>query len=177
MNILRGITLFCALAALFVAGCAVTDVSPGAPALERGAKWALLPIANHTDAPQAGLRAEAIAEALLRTRGIADLQHYPAALNRDALFEPADGKTQAAARKWAHDQGVRYAVSGAVDEWRYKVGVDGEPAVGIALNVVDLQSNRVVWSAVGAKSGWSRESLAGVAQKLLRELLGGMPLK
>jgi hypothetical protein len=35
----------------------------------------------------------------------------------------------------------------------------------------------VVWSAVGAKSGWSRESLAGVAQKLLRELLGGMPLK
>jgi hypothetical protein len=29
-----------------------------------------------------------------------------------------------------------------------------------------------VWSAVGARSGWSRESLAGVAQKLVRDLLG-----
>ena len=65
----------------------------------------------------------------------------------------------------------RHALVGAVDEWRYKVGVDGEPAVGLALQVLDLQSGNVVWSAVGARSGWSRESLAGVAQKLVRDLL------
>jgi hypothetical protein len=68
-------------------------------------------------------------------------------------------------------------VQGAVDEWRYKVGVDGEPAVGVALQVVDLQSGAVVWSAVGAKSGWSREALAAVAQKLIGELIASAPLQ
>jgi len=79
-------------------------------------------------------------------------------------------KLQAEALKWAREQGIRYALTGAVDEWRYKVGVDGEPAVGLALRIVDVQSGQVVWSSVGAKSGWSRDSLAGVAQKLMRAM-------
>ena len=54
------------------------------------------------------------------------------------------------------------SVQGAVDEWRYKVGVDGEPAVGMALQVIDLQSGEVLCSGVGAKSGWSREALAAI---------------
>ena len=148
-------------AALSGSGCAVTDHSQGPAALARDAKWALLPILNHTDVPQAGLRAEAITEGLLRSRGISSLQRYPPALNPETLFEPAERKVQDEARKWARDQGARYAVTGAVDEWRYKVGIDGEPAVGVALQVVDLQSGDVVWSGVGAKSGWSREALAG----------------
>ena len=32
-------------------------------------------------------------------------------------------------------------------------------------------TSQVVWSATGSNAGWSRESLSGVAQKLLRELL------
>lgn len=161
-----------ALLGLLLAACSVTDHSQGPATLERGAKWALLPITNHTDVPQAGLRAEAITEALLRSRGIASLLRYPPALNPEALFEPAERKVQQEAQKWAKDQGARYGVTGAVDEWRYKVGVDGEPAVGMALQVVDLQSGEVLWSAVGARTGWSREALTAIAQKLIRELLG-----
>jgi hypothetical protein len=68
-------------------------------------------------------------------------------------------------------------MTGAVDEWRYKVGVDGEPAVGLVLQVIDLGTGNVVWTATGARSGWSREALSAVGQKLMRDLLGDLSLR
>jgi polysaccharide biosynthesis protein PelC len=156
---------------VLLAGCAVMDSAGSWNRLDRDARWALLPIANHTDVPQAGLRAEAITEGLLRARGVNNLLRYPPNINPETLFEPGERRAQVEAQKWARDQNARYALMGAVDEWRYKVGVDGEPAVGLLLQVIDLESGNVVWSGVGARTGWSRESLAGVAQKLVRNLL------
>ena len=162
--------------AALTASCATVDTG-SVTTIDRSAKWVMLPVMNHTEVPQAGLRAEAITEALLRTTGVNDLTRYPPTLNPDTLFEPAERKVMADADKWARSQGARYAIYGAVDEWRYKVGVDGEPAVGVALHIMDLQSNSVVWTGVGGKSGWSRESLSGVAQKLIKELLASAPVR
>ncbi len=161
------------LALSMLAGCMVIDRVRTAP-LDLGARWALLPIANHTETPQAGLRAESIAETVLRGLGVTNLERYPSSLNPDTLLEPAERKLADAALGWAKGKEARYAVTGAVEEWRYKVGVDGEPAVGISLSVIDLRSGAVVYSATGGKSGWSREALSAVAQKLLRELLADL---
>jgi hypothetical protein len=165
------------LAVLAAAGCATTDSGGRGAAIERNAKWVMLPVLNHTEVPQAGLRAEAITEGILRAHGVGDLTRYPATLNQDTLLQPSERKIMDEADKWARSHGARYAIYGAVDEWRYKVGIDGEPAVGVALHIMDLQSNAVVWSGVGGKSGWSRESLSGVAQKLIRGLLARAPLQ
>jgi polysaccharide biosynthesis protein PelC len=166
------------LIALSLCSCAVIDQESVSKPLEKNAKWALLPIVNHTDVPQAGLRAEAITEVLLRSRGIDNLTLYPPTLNQDTLFEPAERKVALDALKWAHEQGVRYAVTGAVDEWHYKVGIDGEPAAGLTLQIIDLaEGDRVVWSAASGKSGWSREALSAVAQKLIKEMLAGVSLQ
>jgi polysaccharide biosynthesis protein PelC len=170
------VRIFLILLAAVAASC--TTVNSGSLAtIDRSAKWVMLPVLNHTEVPQAGLRTEAITEALLRANGINDLTRYPPTMNPDTLFEPAERKVLAEADKWARSQGARYAIYGAVDEWRYKVGIDGEPAVGVALHIMDLQSNAVVWTGVGGKSGWSRESLSGVAQKLIRELLATAPVR
>ncbi|MEB0134079.1 penicillin-binding protein activator LpoB [Actimicrobium sp. CCC2.4] len=142
-----------------------------APTLEAGAKWAILPFVNQTETPQAGLRAESIAESLLRVDGISNLRRYPAALNTETLFEPMDRKQFDAALAWARGENIRYALTGSVDEWRYKVGIDGEPAAGVTLQLIDVQSGQVLWAAAGGSTGWSRESLSGVAQKLLAKLL------
>lgn len=165
------------LGAALATACTQLNHSPAGAPMPANAKWALLPIVNHTDTPQAGLRAEAITDGVLRARGVSNLLRYPPALNPETLFEPSERKAQIEAEKWARGEGVRYAVYGAVDEWRYKVGIDGEPAVGIALSVKDLASGEIVWSAVGGKSGWSREALSGVAQKLILELLAGAPIQ
>jgi hypothetical protein len=92
-------------------------------------------------------------------------------MNADLLLDPTERKLAEQALAWAKQREARYAVSGSVEEWRYKVGVDGEPVVGLALTVTDLSSGAVVYSASGGKSGWSREALSGVAQKLVKELL------
>jgi hypothetical protein len=105
------------------------------------------------------------------------LARPPAGSGNDMMGDLPDRKLQADAQRWAAEQGIRYALTGAVDEWRYKVGVDGEPAVGLVLQVIDLQSGDVVWTATGAKSGWSREALSAVAQKLMRDLLGDLVLR
>lgn len=169
--------LLIGLAALVLSACSTSIKSTADhDALDARAKWALLPIANNTDTPQAGLSAEAMVEHLLRHRGISSLLQYPSALSRDSLFEPTERKVSEEARKWAQEQGARYGVTGNVEEWRYKVGIDGEPAVGVTLKVIDLSSGNVVWTASGAKSGWSREALSGVAQSLLTDLLGTLAL-
>ena len=144
--------------------------------LDAQAKWAILPIANNTDTPQAALSAEAMLEHQMRRRGITSLLHYPAMLSHDSLFEPTERKVSEEAQKWAREQGVRFALTGSVDEWRYKVGIDGEPAVGVTLKVIDLTDERVVWSASGAKSGWSRDALSAVAQTLFTDLLASLQL-
>jgi polysaccharide biosynthesis protein PelC len=155
---------------LVTTGCAVYDHA-NTQALDRGAKWVMLPILNFTETPQAGLRVEAIAETELRAMGIAQLKRYPAPMNNETLFEPAERKAVDEAIKWAKAQGFRYGVTGSVAEWRYKVGVDGEPAAGVALQIIDLDNEHVVWNAVGAKSGWSREAVSAVAQKVVKQLL------
>ena len=165
------------LLATLLSACTTLNTSPPKVALEKDAQWALLPILNQTETPQAGLRAEALMEASLRNAGINQLQRYPAKLNQETLFEPAERKIADDAKTWASQQGLRYGVSGTVTEWRYKVGVDGEPAVGMMLQITDLKSGQVVWSGSGGKTGYSRESLSGTAQKLLNQMLSSAGLE
>lgn len=140
-------------------------------------RWVLLPFVNHTDTPQAALAAEAIVDHLVRARSqTMTLVRYPANLSRDSLFEPSERKVVEEAKAWASKEGFRYALGGSVQEWRYKVGIDGEPAVGVRLELLDLETGAILWSAAGAKSGWSREALSAVAQELLTELLATLPL-
>jgi polysaccharide biosynthesis protein PelC len=170
----RWVLLACCAAAL--AGCAVQQRTSMSVRIKPEDRVALLPIINHTDVPQAGLRAEAIAEATLRTQGLRQLVVYPPRLNPETLFEPGERKAQLDAEKWASGEKMRYAVYGSVEEWRYKVGVDGEPAVGLVFHIKDLETGQVVYSASGGRSGWSREALAAVAQKLTRELMSGIQI-
>ncbi|HYR26605.1 MAG TPA: penicillin-binding protein activator LpoB [Aquabacterium sp.] len=170
-RLLRRFQTWAGVALLSVlAACSTLDRGQP-PALERGATWAVLPFANHTETPLAGHRAEAIAEALLQAEGVGSVKPYQGTVRDEALFDAGQPQRQEAALAWARQQKVRYVLTGAVDEWRYKVGVDGEPAAGVTLKIVDVASGETVWSGAGGKSGWSREALSAVAQKLIRDLL------
>lgn len=141
------------------------------PALQRNVSWAVLPFDNHTETPMAGQRAEAIATALLQALGVGSVKRHTSTTNADALFAPADAASGDSGMNWAREQGAAYVLTGAVDEWRYKVGVDGEPAAGVTLHIIDVSTGATLWSGTGGKSGWSREALSSVGQKLIRELL------
>ena len=151
-----------------IAGCASIEHAPS-PKFSCSEKWVVLPMSNFSEAPHAGKAAEKLAENVLFSRGLPDLLAYP---GQDEGSEFTSMQKQYdKALEWARGQNARYGVTGAVTEWRYKSGVDGEPAVGITLQIVDVESGKGVWSAGGAKSGWSRDALSGVAQDLIRDLL------
>ncbi len=107
---------------------------------------------------------------MLRQQGLVRLQVYTAEPQPNGLPILDDVKRLHLATEQAIERGMRYAISGSVEEWRYKTGLDGEPAVGLSLRLVDLTSGEVLWSGSAARSGWSRESLSGTAQKVLEEL-------
>ena len=163
-------TLAVGSAIVLLGACSTIDRGQP-PALERNAPWVVLPFANHTETPLAGNRAESIAQALLHAKGVGQVRRYPASTQQEALFDAGEAKRQQEVLAWAREQQAKYALTGAVDEWRYKVGVDGEPAAGVTLEIIDVASGNTLWSGAGGKSGWSREALSAVAQKLIRELL------
>lgn len=168
--------IIASLGLLLLAACSITDKSKSS-AFDKNVKWALLPMENHTETPQASLRMEAIIETIIRVKGAMSLETYPASLTRDSVFEPTDEKTVENAIAWAQKTGARYAVAGTVSEWRYKTGVDGEPAVGVTLKIIDLQTHKIIWDAAGARTGRGREAVSAVAQKLLENLTGSINLK
>lgn len=163
--------LLTACALLVLGACSTvqrsTNVRP-----EANAVWAVAPFVNHTETPLAGRRAQAIVTEWIAAAVSPSVVTPPVEWLDESLFEKGQLRSQAELLQWAKAAGARYLVMGQVSEWRYKVGVDGEPAVGLALTVLEVSSGKRVYSAVGGKSGFSRESLAGVAQKLVRDLLG-----
>ena len=161
---------------LLLSACSTLTVSR-APALTADDSMAVLPISNHTETPEAGRRARSIAQSILYQNGFTHLQQYQQDGTPDLLMAGGADRVQQQALSWAQSSGARYALTGSVEEWRYKVGLDGEPVVGVTLNLIDLSDASVVWTATGSRSGWSRSSLSGVAQTLIKDMLSPLSVK
>jgi len=170
----RLLLLVLLIAALSATGC--VTLNQGGAAVSFQGEWALLPFVNNTETPYAGERAEAIVAALLYARGVQRLERPVTETRAEELGMDRGEKRQREALEWAKEKKVRYVLSGTVNEWRYKVGLDGEPVAGFTLQVIELPANRVVWSGAAGKSGWSRDAVSSVAQQVLNRLLGEIPV-
>ncbi|MDY0328968.1 MAG: penicillin-binding protein activator LpoB [Thiomonas sp.] len=162
-----------ASAVVLLAGCAVTALPGQSLSVPANARFAVLPLNNATDVPRVERRAQAITVSLLQQKGLRDVVVYPHK-PADNPLQAESAVTSAQALAWAKQQGARYALSGTVTEWRYKTGVDSEPAVGITLQVTDVPTGEVVWSASGGRSGWGYQALAAVGQSQIEALLRGI---
>ncbi|HWP18527.1 MAG TPA: penicillin-binding protein activator LpoB [Burkholderiaceae bacterium] len=154
------------------AGCAVRAVPSAGARVSASETMAVLPLQNATEVAFADRRAHAILLSLLQQRGIKALT-YPVKTSDNPL-EATQSPGLQESLQWARREGARWAMTGTVTEWRYKSGVDGEPAVGITLSLVDVASGEVVWSATGARTGWGYQALAAVGQSQIEDLLRGL---
>lgn len=163
-----------AAVALFMAGCS-SFTSESATPLARGAQWGLVPLLNYSQAPQAGERAEQILLSVLAEEGVRP-RLYPAQPQGDlvtgrrprAPAARAGLGTPAEAGLRGHRQRRGVAVQ---ERPRRRAGGGRQPAgAGAGLRAGALEHQR-------ARAGWSRESLAGAAQKVLRELVGDLRLE
>ena len=163
----------CALAAC---SSTVKNVSMTTP-LKSSARWALLPVSNFAETPQAGERIEALLDTVVRRRGVRAIEQHPPLKEDDTHLLLSDRQRYQESLSWARDQKFDYALGGSVEEWRYKGGLDGEPAVGLSVQVVEVATNRVVWSASGTRTGGGGDNLSGTALELLDTLLNDLPVQ
>jgi hypothetical protein len=138
--------------------------------------WAVLPMLNNTETPYAADKAEAVTVALLYAKGVRNIMRYPGTDKDDGLLDRGQ-KRQADGLSWAKGQQVKYILSGAVNEWRYKVGLDGEPVAGFTFQLMEMPEGKVIWSSASGKSGWSRDAVSSVAQQVIDRMLETIPFK
>ena len=159
-----------AASVLVVAACG-TIRKTDAPTLAAADTVAVAPIANFTETPDAGRSAGSIAANALRVGGLTDVRLAPADTSANAMFDSAARDSTEKKLEWARSQHVRFVLTGAVEEWRYKAGVDGEPVVGVTFELIDVSTGKVVWSATGSRTGWSRSGLSSIATALIGDVL------
>ena len=132
-------------------------------------KYAVASFWNYTETPMAGLRASTIVESVLAKSGI----------SLNSLIEGSEEmqtvKSKSSFLRAKKDEakllGAEYLIVGDVQEWRYKTGIDGEPVVSFSINVIDLKSDKSIFSGVGAKSAWGHKSIGVVAQEIAQDLI------
>ncbi|WP_028950949.1 hypothetical protein [Sulfurihydrogenibium subterraneum] len=125
----------------------------------------ILPFENYTETPLAGLRITSIAYGVLNSKGY-NAKNF--VINNEKDYKEEEIKEIISKLK---EENYDYAITGTVNEFRYKTGIDGEPAVSITLKIYDIKNDRVIYTAVGSKTGWAHESLTTVAQKILNGIV------
>ncbi|WP_345991087.1 hypothetical protein [Sulfurimonas sp. HSL-1716] len=115
---------------------------------------------NYTDTPRAGMRASNIIDGVLIASGYRVVSHIQ---DGEKSFE----EMRAAALK----DNSKYFLYGGVSEWRYKTGIDGEPAVSLKCVLYETKSSRVIWSSTASDSDWGNASVGTTAQKLIESMI------
>lgn len=160
----------------FLALSACTTLARTSPIyLHCGSRVGVVPFLNNSQTPAAGISASEITANILRSKGAAALVNYP--LERGAkIVLPGVQYRISKAQMWqfANRNHLQYLLIGTVTEWHYKAGIDGEPAVGFTLQLVDVSTHQVIWSGVAARTGNSRQGVAIIAQELLKNTMANI---
>ncbi len=161
---MREYFLIVAISFFIFFGCSNQKLSYSeeAPFIDENSRVALYPLENYTQTPRAGFRAANILEGVLRSKGF----RVDSRLN-DKTRRYSLAKKIADARR----RGDRYAIVGGVSEWRYKTGIDGEPAISVFVKMIDTTNKKVVWSATGSDNDWGNASIGTVAQRLFESMI------
>ena len=124
---------------------------------------------NYTQTPMAGLKAASIVESVLSKESI-------------RLHSLIEGSEKSSLTKnkidflkeqinLAKQLKANYLITGEVQEWRYKAGIDAQPVVSYSIKVIDLSNSRTIYNGVVAKSGWGDKSIGVVAQEIAQEII------
>ena len=128
--------------------------------LQKDVLVSLFRLSNYTDTPRAGMRSANIIEGILLSKGFRVKSH----ISKDIY-------TYKKAKKEAKKDKSNYFIIGGVSEWRYKTGIDGEPAVSLQISMYKTKGGKLEWSATGADSDWGNGSIGTTAQNLIQTMM------
>jgi len=147
--------------ALFISACSTLVISDTSvlPDVNTSRSITLFALNNYTDTPQAGMRASNLIEGALLTKGYTVVNAIS-----------AKTKTLQEQITIAGENGSDYILIGGVSEWRYKTGIDGEPAISLKLKMIKVDSQKVVWNATASSNDWGNASIGTTAQDMIETM-------
>lgn len=148
-------------------GCGTT-VSESTAVLDQSRTLYIMPFANQSNMPMAQSQVEELVASVLSAQGFT-VRVYPKDRISDVQASLEPERRGEEARVWLSQQPAGYIVQGAVHEWQYKFGLDGEPAVGLTLTVSDMNQAEL-WRGSTSRSGWGRESITRMGIKAISEI-------
>lgn len=141
-------------------GCSQVNRAP--TTVPEKEQCAILPFSNFSDTPLAGERVAAILYGVMKSKGY----------NVVLYFKPKDEDfRQEEILKLEEEAKKKYGclIKGSVNEWRYKVGIDGEPAVSITYIITDVKKGEETSGTV-AGTDWGHKSLGLLTQELFNKV-------
>jgi len=171
MKITWTIALACMMA---LAGCTHSQYHGGTQQVRQSqVRICLPPFFNATDDDHAARALTEITASALMNEGIPLVQTEPTLVNiRKENAAGVDGLFLEAAKSL----GATHLLIGTVHEYRYKTDLDGDPAVGITLRLVDAKEGITLWQGSSAKVGVCFASLSTAAQYAVKRLVNQLPL-
>jgi polysaccharide biosynthesis protein PelC len=156
-----------------LAGCASFSNSLSRTTGEAGAMRLFVPpFFNATGDEHAGRALTELTVTALLHRGIPVAQ-TEAALAKTRVEDAPDKPTLFL--ETAKSLEATHLLVGTVHEYRYKTDLDGNPAVGVTLRLVDATDGRTVWQDSESGVGMLAASLSSVAQRSIRKLVNKIP--
>lgn len=158
--------------ALVMVSCAPTvQHGSNSPVPIVGERVFLIPFDNATDHDFAGKAITELAGTALIQRGVQVVESIPAG---DGEENPPRNKHEYLA--YAQKKGLAYAVTGVVQEYKYKTDLDGDPAVGATMKILSTRSGSTLWQGSGSNVGVGFSSLTSAAQHMVKRMVSTMPL-
>ncbi len=169
--------VFSLLLAVFftLGGCASrVDSGPSDPSLTLSGRVIVAPFRNATDDDHAGQAFADLIGTALAVRGLDVVMLPPKPVNDLGEAPPYTNEDLAAAASKHKASGI---VRGTAIEFRYKTDLDGDPAAGVYVEILDPDAKNSVWHATSSRTGLIYSSLAQTAQKASRDIVARMPLR
>ncbi|ACM92985.1 putative lipoprotein [Nautilia profundicola AmH] len=119
--------------------------------------YKIIPFANLTQTPMAGYKVAGILEGVLRSKGVSlngSLWNYE---ERDYSVEDINDLLK--------NVNARYIITGYVNEYRYKTGIDGEPAVSVTVKIYDKAKKQYIYVATFSRVGDTYNSVGVLTQE------------
>ena len=132
----------------------------------------LAPYHNATDDEHAGRALTELTGTALAARGLS-LQQTEQVMTKSE--DQDDGSLQTGYLQKAREMKATHIVLGTVHEYHYKTDLNANPAVGITIRLVDVDTGQTVWQGSTGKVGYAFASLTSTAQRAVRELVSKMP--
>ena len=162
------------LALVLLAGCTSATYHGGTRKVESpNTRIFLPPFANATDDEHAGRALTEMTATALYDRGFPVVQS-------EAALTAARGETAAGTdglfAETARSVQATHLLIGTVHEYRYKTDLDGDPAVGVSMRLVDANNGLTVWQGSSANVDVFFASLSRAAQYSARKLVAQIPV-